>query len=256
MTNEEWNTYFSGHWYFPGAKQDKHLVMFPEELSHRLIKMFSFPQETVLDPFMGSGTTALSARKLNRNSVGYEINSDFIPIIKEKIGQDDSFMKVTTEIIKQSEIQTNFEERITALPYQFVDTHKLDKKIDVKKIQYGSKIDAESTGKREEFFSVKEIINPELLILNNGMIIRLIGIKENPEVNGKATEYLTNKLRGRKVFLRHDKQKHDQNNNLLAYLYLENKTFINAHLLKEKLATVDNSMDFQYKNKFNTLANG
>lgn len=256
MTNEEWNTYFNGHWYFPGAKQDKHLAMFPEELPHRLIKMFSFPQETVLDPFMGSGTTALVARKLNRNSIGYEINSDFIPIIKEKIGTDDAFMKVTTEIVKQAEIITNFEERIKALPYQFVDTHKLDKKIDVKKIQYGSKIDAKSTGKREEFFSVKEIISPELLRLNNGLIIRLIGIKENPDVNGKATEYLTNKLRGRKVFLRHDKQKHDQNNNLLAYLYLENKTFINAHLLKEKLATVDNSIDFQYKNKFNTLANG
>ena len=42
MTNEEWNTYFNGHWYFAGAKQDKHLAMFPEELPHRLIKMFSF----------------------------------------------------------------------------------------------------------------------------------------------------------------------------------------------------------------------
>lgn len=256
MTNEEWNTYFNGHWYFSGAKQDKHLAMFPEELPHRLIKMFSFPGETVLDPFMGSGTTALAARNLNRNTIGYEINPDFITIIKQKIGQDDAFMKVITEIIKQADIQTNFEEKIKSLPYQFVDTHKLDKKIDIKKIQYGSKIDAESTGKREEFFSVKEIISPELIKLNNGLIIRLIGIKENPKVNGKATEYLTNKLRGKKVFLRHDKQKHDQNNHLLAYLYLENKTFINAHLLKENLATVDNSMDFQYKNKFNMLANG
>ncbi len=256
MTNEEWNTYFNGHWYFSGAKQDKHLAMFPEELPHRLIKMFSFPGETVLDPFMGSGTTALAARNLNRNSIGYEINPDFTTIIKQKIGQDDAFMKVITEIIKQADIQTNFEEKIKSLPYQFVDTHKLDKKIDIKKIQYGSKIDAESTGKREEFFSVKEIISPELIKLNNGLIIRLIGIKENPKVNGKATEYLTNKLRGKKVFLRHDKQKHDQNNHLLAYLYLENKTFINAHLLKENLATVDNSMDFQYKNKFNMLANG
>lgn len=255
MTNEEWNTYFNGHWYFSGARQDKHLAMFPEELPHRLIKMFSFPHETILDPFMGSGTTALAARNLNRNSVGYEINPDFIPIIKEKIGQNDAFMEVKTEIIKQADTKTNFEDKIKSLPYQFIDTHKLDKKIDVKKIQYGSKIDAESTGKREEFFSVKEVISPELIKLNNGLTIRLIGIKENPSVNGKATEYLINKLRGRKVFLRHDKEKHDQNNNLLAYLYLENKTFINAHLIKENLATVDNSIDFQYKNKFNTIVN-
>ncbi|MCZ2132190.1 MAG: thermonuclease family protein [Bacteroidetes bacterium] len=253
MTNEEWNSYFNGHWYFSGAKQDKHLAMFPEELPHRLIKMFSFPGETVLDPFMGSGTTALAARNLNRNSVGYEINPDFIPIIKEKIGTDDAFMKVETETIKQTELKTNFEKRIKELPYQFVDTHKLDKKIDVKKIQYGSKIDANSTGKREEFFSVKEIISPELIRLNNDLIIRLIGIKQNPEINGEATEYLINKVRGKKVFLKYDEVKHDNENNLMAYLYLENKTFINAHLIKENLALVDNSINFKYKSKFNTL---
>jgi len=256
MTNEEWNTYFNGHWYFSGAKQDKHLAMFPEELPHRLIKMFSFPGETVLDPFMGSGTTALAARNLNRNSVGYEINPDFIPIIKEKIGTDDAFTKVETEIIKQPELKTDFEKRIKELSYQFVDTHKLDKKIDVKKIQYGSKIDANSTGKREEFFSVKEIISPELVRLSNDLTIRLIGIKQNPTINGKATEYLINKVRGKKVFLKYDEIKHDNENNLMAYLYLENKTFINAHLLKENLALVDNSIDFKYKTKFNTFING
>ncbi|MGB7498902.1 MAG: DNA methyltransferase [Moheibacter sp.] len=256
MTNEEWNTYFNGHWYFSGAKQDKHLAMFPEELPHRLIKMFSFPGEIVLDPFMGSGTTALAARKLNRNSVGYEINPDFIPIIKEKIGTDDVFTKVEIETIKQPELKTDFEKRIKELPYQFIDTHKLDKKIDVKKIQYGSKIDANSTGKREEFFSVKEIISPELIRLSNDLTIRLIGIKQNPTVNGKATEYLINKVRGKKVFLKYDKVKHDNENNLMAYLYLENKTFINAHLLKENLALVDNSIDFKYKTKFNTFING
>ncbi len=253
MTNEEWNTYFSGHWYFSGAKQDKHLAMFPEELPHRLIKMFSFPSETVLDPFMGSGTTALAARNLNRNSIGYEINSDFVPIIKEKIGIDDVFMKVEIEILKQAELNTDFEKRIKDLPYQFVDTHKLNKKIDVKKIQYGSKIDAKSTGKREKFFAVKEIISPELIRLNNDLIIRLIGIKQKTEINGIATEYLTNKVRGKKVFLKYDEVKHDDDNNLMAYLYLENKTFINAHLLKENLVLVDNSIDFKYKTKFNTL---
>ena len=253
MTNEEWNTYFNGHWYFTGAKQDKHLAMFPEELPHRLIKMFSFPSETILDPFMGSGTTALAAKNLNRNSVGYEINPNFIPIIKEKIGSDDAFMHVETEIIKQCKTTTNYEDKIKSLPYQFIDTHKLDKKIDVKKIQYGSKIDSESTGQREEYFSVKEIISPELVRLNNGLIVRLIGIKQNPDVNGKATEYLNEKLRGKKVFLKYDEQKHDSENNLMVYLYLQNKTFINAHLLKQKLALADDSINFKYKNKFKTL---
>ena len=236
---------------FSGAKQDKHLAMFPEELPHRLIKMFSFPGETVLDPFMGSGTTALAARNLNRNSVGYEINQDFIPIIRERIENNDVFTEVEMEIIKQPALKIDFEQRIKDLPYQFVDTHKLDKKIDIKKMQYGSKIDKNSTGKREEFFSVKEIISPELIRLNNDLIIRLIGIKQNPAINGKATEYLTRKILGKKVFLKYDEVKHDKENNLMVYLYLENKTFINAHLLKEKLALVDNSIIFKYKNKFN-----
>ena len=256
MTNEEWNTYFNGHWYFSGAKQDKHLAMFPEELPHRLIKMFSFTNETVLDPFMGSGTTALAARNLSRNSIGYEINPDFIPIIKEKVGIDDVLTEVETKIIKQSKIKTNFEKRIKELPYQFVDTHKLDKKVDVKTNQYGSKIDVNSTGKREDFFSVKTIISPELVRLSNNLTIRLIGVKENPKVNEKAINYLSSKLQGKKVFLKYDEIKHDKENNLMAYLYLENKTFINAHLLKKNLALVDNSIEFKYKTKFNTFING
>jgi site-specific DNA-methyltransferase (adenine-specific) len=152
MTNEEWNTYFNGHWYFSGAKQDKHLAMFPEELPNRLIKMFSFPNETVLDPFLGSGTTSLVAKKLNRNSVGYEINPEFIPIIKERIGGNDAFSEVEVKVIKQKEIEDSFDEKIEELPYQFVDTLKLDKKIDVKKLQFGSKLEADSTEREKSIF--------------------------------------------------------------------------------------------------------
>jgi len=77
LTDKEWNQYFTGHWNFPWEKQDKHLAMFPEELPRRLIKMFSFVGDTVLDPFLGSGTTSLAAKNLNRNSIGYEIKQRF-----------------------------------------------------------------------------------------------------------------------------------------------------------------------------------
>jgi site-specific DNA-methyltransferase (adenine-specific) len=253
MTNEEWNTYFNGHWYFNGAKQDKHLAMFPEELPHRLIKMFSFPNETVLDPFLGSGTTSLAAKKLNRNSIGYEINPEYIPIIKEKIGENDASIEVKTEFLQQRHCgldSQSLEKKITELPYIFIDTHKLDKKIDVKKLQYGSKIDTETGGKREEFFTVKEIISPEIIKLNNDLIIKLIGIKQNPAINGEAIKFLSEKLKGKRVFLRYDEVKYDNDNRLMAYLYLENKTFVNAHLLKAKLVEVDVNSEFKYKHKF------
>ncbi len=88
LSNEEWRKYFTGHWNFAGCRQDKHIAMFPDELPRRLIRMFSFVSETVLDPFLGSGTTSRVARKLKRNSIGYEINKDFLSIIEDKIGKN------------------------------------------------------------------------------------------------------------------------------------------------------------------------
>jgi len=148
----------------------------------------------------------------------------------------------------QSPIDWN--EKIKKLPYLFVDTHKIDKKIDVKKLQYGSKIDAESNGQREEYFTVREIISPELIKLNNDLVIRLIGIKQNHVINGQATEFLRDILKGKRVFLRHDEVKYDNDNHLMAYLYLENKTFVNAHLLKAGLVKVDERLEFKYKKRF------
>ncbi len=251
MTAEEWNTFFAGHWNFPGTKQNGHIAMFPEELPRRLIKMFSFVAETILDPFAGSGTTALAAKNTNRNSVSYEINPDFIPIIKEKLEVYQNDLNGTTyEFLQQKPAMTDFEKEIQKLPYIFKDPHILDKKIDVKKLQFGSKIDRNSSTKREELFTVKEIISPEKVCLSNGLIVKLLGVKENPQVNGKATSFLIEKTKGKRVFLKYDNVKHDSENNLLCYLYLENKTFINAHLIKNGLVQVDSSVDFKYKDKF------
>lgn len=252
MTNEEWNTYFNGHWYFNGVKQDKHLAMFPEELPKRLIKMFSFPQETVLDPFMGSGTTAAAAKALGRNSIGYEINSEFIPLIKNKIHSNNIWEAAQLKIIRQNDV-INFENEFDKLPYHFLDVHKTDKKIDIKKLQFGSKIDKDSSTEKEELFSVKQVVSPELISLSNGLIVRLIGVKQNPQINGKATEFLLSKFKGKKVFLKYDEIKYDTDNHLMVYMYLENKTFINAHLLKNGLALVDESFDYKYKTKFLSL---
>jgi len=255
MTAEEWNTFFAGHWNFAGARQSGHIAMFPEELPRRLIKMFSFVGETVLDPFLGSGTTALAAKNNDRNSVGYEINPEFIPIIKEKLQVNQQDLNGTTyEFLIQKPLTVDFEKEIQKLPYIFRDPHSLDKKVDVKKLQFGSKIDKESSSEREELFTVKEVISPEKIRLSNGLTIKLLGVKENPTINGKATTFLVEKTRGKKVFLKYDNLKYDSENNLLCYLYLQNKTFINAHLIKNGLVKVDCDIDFKYKEKFLNLA--
>lgn len=254
MTAEEWNTFFAGHWNFAGAKQDNHIAMFPEELPRRLIKMFSFVGDTILDPFAGSGTTNLAAKNLGRNSVGYEINEEFIPVIKQKLGASQhDILETRYEFVKQNSLSTDFKNEIQKLPYIFKDPHTLDKKIDVKKLQFGSKIDKDSSTSREELFTVKEIISPEKIKLNNDLIVKLIGIKEDTIINGQATKFLTEKTKGKRVFLRYDNIKYDKENNLLCYLYLENKTFINAHLIKNGLVQVDNQSEYKYKEKFNKL---
>lgn len=257
LTDEEWNQYFTGHWNFPGEKQDNHLAMFPEELPRRLIKMFSFVGDTVLDPFLGSGTTSLAAKNLNRNSIGYEINEDFLPIIKEKLGlkQFSVFQDATFEIIRQEEPTVDFKEEIIKLPYIFKDPIKFDKKVDPKKLRFGSKID-NSHYERETYYTVKEIISPQVLILNNGLKIRLLGVQEKKEKKEKALQFLREKTKGQKVFMRFDNIKYDENNNLLCYLYLWNKTFLNAHLIKNGLVDVDTAFDYKYKTKFLNLQEG
>jgi DNA modification methylase len=78
-----------------GQRLDKGIAAFPEEIPRRLIRLFSFHGETVLDPFLGSGTTMKVARELGRNSWGYEIDARLEKIIKQKMaGEHDSHSEI------------------------------------------------------------------------------------------------------------------------------------------------------------------
>ncbi len=253
LTSEEWNTFFASHWNFPGVKQDNHIAMFPEELPRRLIKMFSFVGDTVLDPFTGSGTTNLAAKNLGRNSIGIEVNPENIKKIQDKLNYSQNDIHGTTYEFVKVRKNIDFEEYIKKLPYIFTDPHKLDKKTDPKKLQFGSKIDSNGKNEREEYYSIKEIISPSKILLNNNLTIRLLGIKENPSSNNKAVEFLREKTKGKKVFLKFDQTIYDTDNNMLCYLYLKNKTFINAHLIKTGLVDVEKNVEYRYKDKFLTL---
>lgn len=251
MTIEEWNQFFAGHWNIPGEKQDKHLAMFPEEVPSRLMKMFSFVNDTVLDPFLGSGTTSLAAKKLERNSIGYEITPQFLPLIKDRlrIHQKLIFEDADFEIIRQNKANIYYREIAQKLPYIFKDPVKFDKKVDPRKLKFGSKID-KHVSKREEYYTVREIPSPERLVLNNGLTVKLLGVKEKPETKAQAIEFLKDKTHGQKVFMKFDTAKYDRDNNLLCYLYLQNKTFLNAHLIKAGLVDVDRTLDYKFKSNF------
>ncbi|MBI4646875.1 MAG: site-specific DNA-methyltransferase [Bacteroidia bacterium] len=70
----------------PGSPLEKNIAAFPDELPYRIIKLFSYMGEIVLDPFLGSGTTMKVARKLKRHSIGFEIIRDLEETIRKKAG--------------------------------------------------------------------------------------------------------------------------------------------------------------------------
>ena len=248
LTKDEWKEYFSSHWNFNGVKQMGHIAMFPEELPKRLIKMFSFVGETVFDPFAGSGTTSLAAKHLGRNSIGYEINKEFEPFIRSKLCSDQIDLFDDNSVVFVDD-KTGNHRTFDDLPYIFHDPHSMDKKIDVKKLQFGSRIDGQEQ-KRDELFTVKKVINPNTIELGNGLIIKLLGIQPDPQFESEAISFLREKFSKRRVYLKFDTVKYDAENNLLCYVYLDNKTFVNNHLVRTGYVRVDTQLDYSCKNKF------
>ena len=105
----------------PGSVLEKNVAAFPEELPYRIIKLYSYVGETVLDPFLGSGTTIKVARLLRRNSVGIEIIRDLEKVIRRKTGFDTS-----PEIFNGND-QLEIIERKTG-KYKFVTLEYIEKK--------------------------------------------------------------------------------------------------------------------------------
>jgi len=86
MTKEERSSWFRGIWSdVAPSRQKEHPATFPLELPLRLIKMFSFYGETVLDPFLGTGITSKACEVAGRNSVGYELNHAYMPLIYSNV---------------------------------------------------------------------------------------------------------------------------------------------------------------------------
>lgn len=85
ITLEEWSTWASGVWKIPNSSIGgaKHMTPFAYELCRRLIKLYSAPGDTVLDPFAGSGTVNRAAIENGRNAIGIELNQEFYKAAKE-----------------------------------------------------------------------------------------------------------------------------------------------------------------------------
>jgi modification methylase len=81
-----------------GASTKDHPAPYPIELAERLVRMFSFVGDTVLDPFLGTGTTTVAAAKWGRNSIGFEVDSHYLKLAEDRIAQETSSLFGRTDI--------------------------------------------------------------------------------------------------------------------------------------------------------------
>ncbi len=238
LTKEEWKEYFAGHWHFGGAKQLGHEAMFPEELPRRLIRMFTFTGDTVLDPFLGSGTTLKTALNLGRNAVGYEINQDFLEIIKEKVG-------LKGKLPFYAEIELIIRGKSGLAGYEFEYFPRIKEAVSDRQT-------AAADYRQKELPRVIEITADNALKLDDGSIVFFLGIRKSKEK--QLNEYLRKYVLKKNVILK-DKMLINKNE-WAAYVYLKNRIFINSYLIKTGLGLPDLSIEHRLKGKFVSLSEG
>lgn len=85
IDKKDFNAWFRQTWTLPGESTRDHPAPFPLEIAHRLVSMFSFVGDTVLDPFAGTGTTLVAAARLGRNALGTEIDPEYIQRAEERV---------------------------------------------------------------------------------------------------------------------------------------------------------------------------
>lgn len=102
ITRNEFIEWTNGVWTFPGESKKKvgHPAPFPIELPKRCIKLFTYVGDTVLDPFMGSGTTLLACLQLNRMGIGIEINEKYCELAKKRLIKEGGILQKKLEIVR------------------------------------------------------------------------------------------------------------------------------------------------------------
>lgn len=85
-----WQGPAGGLWTFNGAHHPEHPAPFPEELPYRLLKLLTWPGDVVVDPFLGSGTTAVVARRLRRRCYGFDRSPRFVALARERVAQTEA----------------------------------------------------------------------------------------------------------------------------------------------------------------------
>lgn len=100
ISREDFEAWFGQIWTVGGASTRQHPAPYPVELAHRLVSMFSFVGDTVLDPFAGTATTLLAASRIGRNSIGVEIDPEYARMAASRLrDQGDLFAPCEVQLV-------------------------------------------------------------------------------------------------------------------------------------------------------------
>lgn len=116
IAKEDFDKWFQQIWTITGASTRKHPAPFPLELAERLVRMFSFTGDTVLDPFCGSGTTMIAAAKHTRNSIGIEVDPQYCRMAAKSLQKESSNLFAETEFFLESVISESSASPAKAFP--------------------------------------------------------------------------------------------------------------------------------------------
>ena len=99
LSKDEFDSWFQQIWNIPGESTKRHPAPFPLELATRLVRMFSFAGDTILDPFCGSGTTMIAAFRTKRNSIGVEIDPEYCRLIARTLKTETTSLFSKTQLL-------------------------------------------------------------------------------------------------------------------------------------------------------------
>lgn len=99
LSKQEYDAWFRQFWVIPGASTRRHPAPFPNELAYRLVRMFSFVGDTVLDPFVGTGTTMVASLKACRSSIGVDVDPGYVEMARLRLQKEGSSFLVKATIV-------------------------------------------------------------------------------------------------------------------------------------------------------------
>lgn len=252
---ETWTEYFLGHWSFPGEKKSGHLAAFPRELPLRLIRMFTFVGETVLDPFLGRGTTVAAARDEGRRGIGVEINRDFEPLIRDTLGlagEGDLPFQAAADVVFEVQDSPRFEADARAsgpvLPVGLTASRDQEERF------FGSRVRAADQGRARwgPARRVRAVEDPITLRLEDGTRVRLLGLAVPgpdmaPDRVEAARAALHDLVQNQRVVVTGEIE---EDGIQWASVHLTNRTFVNARLLRQGFGHCDPTRPHRNRTRF------